>query len=272
MSEEEFTLFQKLIYKEMGIHMSPEKRPLLTARLQSRLTKNGYTSFREYFQKELKTPIKGALNDLVERVTTNHTYFWRENAHFEFMLKTVLPEIEQRCQARGTQALRTWCAAASTGQEPWTLAILLKKHFGSRYNAWDSGLLATDLSQDVLETASNGIYTEEEVSPMPADLRNPYFKKSPGGKMVVSPELKKEILFRRFNLMTNPYPFKKPFDIIFCRNVMIYFDDETKRGVIERMARVTYPGGYLFVGKSESVGHLTDDFVYVNPGSYRRVG
>lgn len=271
MSDTEFTMFRNLIYERLGINMTPEKRPLLMARLQSRITKGGYRSFREYFEQELARPSTETLNELVDRVTTNHTFFWREPAHFDFLTTKVLPELLPRCKTRNRE-LRVWCAAASSGQEPYLLAMLLLKFFDRDYTSWDTGVLATDISRDILYKAIDGIYPPEDVQGLPPDLRSRFMTKRPDGRFEVKANVKKEVLYRQLNLMSPKFPFKKPFDVVFCRNVMIYFDEPTKRSLLRRIADVTYPGGYLFVGNSESVTHLTTDFKYVMPGVYRRPG
>lgn len=271
MSETEFNLFKDFIYQHLGISLSKEKRPLLTARLQSKVTRSGYRSFKEYFEREFTNPSKESLNELVDRVTTNHTFFYREHAHFEYLVNKVLPEIVPACKRRNKE-LRLWCAAASSGQEPYTLAMLLMKFLDSDYSNWDTGVLATDISREILYRAIDGLYTKEEVQPLPAELRSRYIVPAKDGLVTIKDSVKKEVTYRQLNLMMTKFPFRKPFDVIFCRNVMIYFDEPTKRALLKRMAEVTYPGGYLFVGNSESVTHLTTDYKYVMPGVYRLPG
>lgn len=269
----EFSKFQRLIYDCFGIVLPEKKREMLANRLRMMLTEKGFTSFGAYYDQCLKNPSARTLDELINRVSTNHTYFYREARHFTHLCTGALPNVVPKARQRGNgkPEFRLWCAAASTGQEPYGLAIQLREYWGKEYSQWSAGLLATDISERALRQALEGRYEEEDVEPVPAELRARYFRKS-GQHWEVSPELRKDVLFRRFNLMTKLLPFKKPFDVIFCRNVMIYFDNDTRRELVERFHDFLYPGGYLYVGLAESLGRNAGQLQLVEPGVYRKSG
>ncbi len=269
MTSKDFERLQKFIHEHFGIFLAEHKRGMLTSRLRNVVEKHRLSSYAEYIEVCLTKPSPTVLEELMNAVSTNHTYFNREPLHYE-ELKRELPALAARAESRQRRKeLRAWCAAASYGHEPYTLAMILADHFGSAYSQWDAGLLATDISDEALERARRGVYPHQEVEAMPAKLRNAHLKRLPSGEWEVSADRKREVVFRRFNLM-NPLPFKKPFDFVFLRNVMIYFDQDTRRALIDRIAAQTYPGGLLFVGLSEALPRDTRDFEVVGSGIYRR--
>jgi len=267
----EFTLFRDLIYHNFGINLTEAKRMLLVRRLQNLLRSSGFASFSEYYDYLVSHPSDTGFSELVNRITTNYTFFNREPDHFTLFRQTTLPWIEQRHTALGSHDLRVWCAAASTGEEPYMLAMLMLDYFGLRYSSWDAGILATDISQKALAIAATGRYPADEFDRLPATLRDKYFRSSEGGTYTAVPRLVSEITYRRFNLVNRHYPFKKPFDAIFCRNVMIYFDNPTKQHVIDRLHQSLVPGGYLFIGHSESIINRGGYWQYVQPAVYRKL-
>lgn len=262
MTDDEFRFLTGFLKQKFGINLE-NKRVLLEGRLNSYFLQNGYNSYAEYIS-ILKTESTGKeLTNLLNRVTTNHTYFMREIEHFEFLSRKVLPELEARVRNR---EIRVWCAASSTGEEPYTLAMVLHDHFGRKTPGWDKSMLATDISQRVLEHAKQGIYTEESIEKIPESWRRRYFTPEGPGMVRVVPEIRSQVIYRTFNLM-EPIKFKGKFHVIFCRNVMIYFDAPTKAALAERMHDALYPGGYLFVGQTESVAKSAR-FEYVMPSVY----
>ncbi len=270
----QFEKFQRFIYQAFGINLPEAKREMLANRLRQMLVEQGFVSFDDYYQAKLTNPTPATLNELINRVSTNHTYFYREATHFEHLRKQALPEVVPAAERRSRgsrKEFRMWCAAASTGQEPYGLAIQLREFFGSAVSQWQAGLLATDISERALKEAQQGMYDEDEVEPIPVELRRKYFKQV-GARWAVAPQLKQDVTYRRLNLMNTQFPFKKPFDVIFCRNVMIYFDADTKRALVKRLHDNLYPGGYLYVGLAESLGQLAGPFKTVSPGIYKRVG
>jgi chemotaxis protein methyltransferase CheR len=204
---------------------------------------------------------------LLDALATNLTSFFREDQHFVFMGKTLLPKLEEKRRAKGSHRLRIWSAACSSGEEPYTIAmVVLEKspYFGL---GGDCKILATDISTKVLNMARQGLYGPERLKTVPPGLATKYFKKTGDHMYQVSPQLRDLIAFRRLNLM-DPLPFKNPLDLIFCRNVMIYFDKETISRLVDKYHQILAPGGYLFIGHSESLSGFTHKFKYVEPCVY----
>ena len=270
LTDAEFQDLRDLIHRLFGIDLTPDKKELVVNRLQPVLRRRELPDFRSYIEFLEKSPGSEATSELIDRIATNHTFFNREPGHFEFFRDEVLPDFVGRSRPPGEKDLRVWCAAASTGEEPYTLMMLILDALGEEYGSWKAGLLATDLSSDALAKASEAIYPEKAVSQLPAKIRKSYFEKVDGGRLRVSARVRNEIVFRRFNLIQGRYAFQKPFHTIFCRNVMIYFDAETKRGVVDRLYDVTAEGGYLFVGHAESLDRSRCPYQYLRPGVYRR--
>ncbi|HOJ47947.1 MAG TPA: protein-glutamate O-methyltransferase CheR [Bacillota bacterium] len=267
-TDKEFEQLVSFIKKNYGIHIKKEKRAMLTGRLSSTLIQHGYKSFSEFYEKLISDDSKEAITTLVNRITTNHTYFMREKDHFEYFQKTVLPYLEQTIKNKD---LRIWCAACSTGEESYTLAMIIDEYFGERKSAWDTRLLATDISERVLNIAKQGVYDKENVSVLPANWRMAYFKPYDKDRFVVADRIKNDVIYRKFNLMEKVFPFKKKFHVIFCRNVMIYFDNETKEELIRKFYDILEDGGYLFIGHSESILRSETNFKYVKPAIYRKM-
>jgi chemotaxis protein methyltransferase CheR len=269
-SDEEFRRFSGIVHQGFGIKLTPEKKTLVVGRLQKMLRERGDISFGEYFRQLESDPSGRELSELINRISTNHTFFNREKEHFDFFRTIALPEATARAKARGGHDLRVWCAAASTGEEPYMLAMLIREHLGPMQGQWEAGLLATDISARALETAAAGIYSEERVADIPPALLKKYFVRLENGDYSATPALKRDITYRRFNLINPEFPFRKPFDSVFCRNVMIYFDNPTKDALVRKIARFTVPGGYLFIGHAETLGRDTGPWQYVRPAVYRR--
>ncbi|BCR06646.1 chemotaxis protein methyltransferase [Desulfuromonas versatilis] len=269
-SDQEFQLMRELIYKRFGINLTEQKRSLLVSRLQKLIRGSGFAGFRDYYEHLVNDRSEEALGQLVDRVSTNHTFFNREKDHFEYFSNTALPAVVGALEKSGSRDLRIWCAGCSSGEEAYMLLMLLREFFGSDYGRWEAGLLATDISHRALTTARAGIYPDERMDSLPDQLRSRYFRRRAPGSWEVRDELRREATFRRFNLMNQVFPFKKPFHIIFCRNVMIYFDQPTRDGLVARFHRHTAPGGYLFIGHSETLGRNQDLFNYLQPATYQR--
>ncbi len=266
----DFNIIKTLVYDEFGINLTEQKKSLVVGRLQKIVKAHGFKSFKEYCEFLKNDKAGKSLNDLVNRISTNHTFFFREDAHFDYFTKTVLPEIEKRHTQSGSKDIRIWCAGCSSGEESYTLMICMMEYFGANYSKWNAGLLATDISEPVLNTAQQGIYNDERLGNMDIRLKNKYFNRLPDGRWQAIDEMRKEITFRRFNLMNKTLPFKNSFDIIFCRNVMIYFDTETRMALASRFYNHTTPNGYLFIGHSESLKKDECPYDYVQPATYKR--
>jgi len=269
-TDKEFGAIRKLVYDKFGINLTEQKKTLVVGRLQKVLREREFATFDEYFQWLIQDKSGSGLDELATRISTNHTFFYREKAHFEFFQGTVLPEIHARHQATGNKEFRIWCAGCSSGEEPYTLMMLMMDFLGSQLNQWKPILLATDISARALKTAMSGEYPQDRVSQLPPGLRNKYFQKTPDGLMSVAPAVRDRIFFRRHNLMDPTFPFKKQFDAIFCRNVMIYFDRPTRNTLVGKYHQHTVPGGYLFIGHSETLGRDETPYNYVMPAVYRK--
>ncbi len=268
----EFRSIRKLVYDHFGINLTEQKRSLVIGRLQKYLKTNKFKSFHEYCE-HLRSDTTGqALGELVNRISTNHTFFFREKDHFDFFSQVVLPEASERLKKDCSKDLRIWCAGCSYGDEPYSLAISMMEYFGAEYNLWDAGVLATDISAIALAGARAGIYNEDRVKLVSQNFRQKYFIKLPDGSLRVSDHLKKEITFRRLNLMNPQIPLKRPFDLISCRNVMIYFDQPTRKALINRFYNLTVPGGYLYIGHSETMRKSDSPYENVKPAIYRKGG
>ena len=271
MEDSVFLAYASIVDREFGIQLPREKKALLESRLQ-RLFHEGEETAKYHdaagFLKALKQDGTGKLlKALAEAITTHHTFFMREADHFWFYRDTVLPWLASSVQDGD---IRTWCAACSTGQEAYTLAMLLQDQFGLQGSRWEKTLLATDLSTEVLETAKAGVYEKESLMGMPENWLRGYFHAAGSGKMQVNDGIRQQVLFRPFNLMTPSFPFKKPFHVIFCRNVMIYFDAPVRNRLVRQFYDYLEPGGYLFVGHSETVERQAAPFQYVMPSVYRK--
>ncbi len=263
LTDDEFKYIVKLMKDFCGVNLI-QKRPLIEGRLGNFVTENGYTNYMDYFKSLENNPDE--LINIVNKLTTNHTYFMRENEHFAFYQDTVLPWIDKTLK---TKDLRVWSAACSSGQEPYTLALITQEYLGHAASQWDSTILASDISNKVLTQAKNGVYDLEDVEKMPIEWKTKYFKQIDDKHCQVVDSLKKKIAFRNFNLL-DPFNFKQPFQAIFCRNVMIYFDQPTKEMVVNKHYDALLPGGYFFIGHSESLSGINHKFKYVSPSIYRK--
>ncbi len=200
-------------------------------------------------------------------LTTNHTYFMREFEHFEYFKSVVLPWLKTKESAK--KDIRVWCGAASSGEEPYMIAMVLADYFGLEKDQWDKKILATDISTKVLKQAMAGVYNEEQLKNLPEHWKRHFFKKMDGGRYAVTEELKREVIFRQFNLM-DPFPFKKKMHTVFLRNVMIYFDDNTKKALVQKVYDALEPGGYLFIGTTETLDRSSTPFQIIQPSIFRK--
>lgn len=269
-SDHEFAGLRDLIHQRFGINLTEQKRSLLVGRLQKLMRTLGFNSFSQYIEYLTQDKSEQGLSELVDLISTNHTYFNREKDHFDYFSETAFPAIVENLKRQNRRDLRIWCAGSSTGEEPYTLMMLMLEHLGSDYKNWDAGLLATDISDRALTAARAGVYPRDRVEQLPANLRNKYFTPADQGHLAVKEQVKKEVTYRRFNLMNTQFPFKKPFQIIFCRNVMIYFDQPTRDALVARFHKFIEPGGYLFIGHSETLGRTQTLFRYLEPALYQK--
>ncbi len=267
-TDKEFQLIREYIKTNFGINLNESKKTLIHSRLRSTLTDLGFENYTQYYEYLLKDASGDAVVHFINKMTTNHTFFMRETSHFNYLRDTVMPYIAETYKS--TRDLRLWCAACSTGEEAYTLQMIVNDCLKDKSPPWDQQILATDISSNVLEKAMAGIYTTEAVATLPDPWRKHYFKKYDDKHMIVIDEIKKNIIFRKFNLMDERYPQKKKMHVVFCRNVMIYFDNETRDGVVRKFYDLLEPGGYLFIGHSESLSYSNTKFKYVMPAVYRK--
>lgn len=267
LTEKEFRYVVSYVKANYGIDLS-QKRVLVNGRLETYFLRNGYDGFGDFMEKVEKNPEGEEARNLINVLTTNHTYFMRESVHFDYLRKVVLPQLKVK-EAR-QKDLRIWSGASSTGEEPYTLAMLLVDYFGLEHKMWDTKILATDISTRVLKHAVNGVYLKEQIDPLPDAWKRRFFEKKAGGEEYqAKQELKDQVIFRRFNLMDS-FPFRKRFHVVFLRNVMIYFQDDVKYRLVDKIYEFMEPGGYLFIGTTESLDKTKMRFDYVQPSIYRK--
>lgn len=267
-TDKEFVQLVSFIKANYGINIKEEKRALVTGRLSNTLLKNGYKSFSEFYDVLVSNKSSEAITMLVNRITTNHTFFMREKDHFIYFKNEVLPYLEKTVKEKD---LRIWCAACSTGEESYTLAMILDEYFEENKKHWDKKVLATDISDKVLKEAKQGIYINEKLVTLPTLWKMNYFRIHDNNSHIVTDAIKKEVIYRKFNLMDKKFPFRKKFHVIFCRNVMIYFDIQTKIKLINKFYDIMEDGGYLFIGHSESIARNESNFKYIMPAIYRKI-
>lgn len=267
-TDKEFHQLAAFIKENYGINLKEEKKALVTGRLQNVLAIKGFHDFSEYYDYIVSDKTGEAISTLINKISTNHTFFMREADHFNYFKDYVLPYLVNTVKDRD---LRIWSAGCSSGEEPYTLAMIMNEFFGSSKSNWDSKVLATDISSKVLEEASKGVYHNEEISTLPANMRLSYFKPHDHENSVIIDRIRNEVLFRRFNLMEPTFPFKRKFHVIFCRNVMIYFDNRTKKELVGKFYDQLEFGGYLFIGHSESINREDTKLKYVLPAIYRKI-
>jgi chemotaxis protein methyltransferase CheR len=266
-NEKQYRQLAALVYSLSGINLGDSKKELLRARLAKRMRTCGCPDVCNYIDR-LQTDKTGQeLVLFLDCITTNKTDFFREPQHFDFLVRDLLPKLDKLCGPNAP--LRIWSAACSTGEEPYTLAMVLQENraFWERRGA---SILASDLSTKVLEHAKNAVYTQDRVADLPRQVLTTYFQRGTNrwlGYVRVRPELRAMVQYRRINLM-DTFNFDQPFHVIFCRNVMIYFDKPTQERLVEKFHQCLVKGGYLFVGHSESLTGINHRFSYVRPAVY----
>lgn len=268
LNDADYTYLCQLVKKHSHINLGADKRALVTARVAKRLRALKLDSYSDYCRWLRDTNDEGELERLVDVMSTNHTHFFREPKHFEWLKNSLLPQHAKT--PSGGRPFRLWSAASSSGEEPFTLAIVLAEFFGLN-DRWS--IAATDISTRVLERAGQAVYDGERVAPIQADLLRRYFQKGTGsweGYYRVKNELRARVHFQHMNLFVPQYPFNHRFDVIFCRNVMIYFDQPTRETLVARLAGQLEPGGHLVVGHSESLSGIRHELRQVQPTIYRR--
>jgi chemotaxis protein methyltransferase CheR len=260
LKEQEFIKFRDLIYRIAGISLAPSKKPLVASRLAKRIRHHGLASYNEYFEMISAANGQSELQMAVDLLTTNETHFFREPKHFDFLRQFILPI------RKPGRTLRIWSAACSTGEEPYSIAMLLDEVLGTA--PWE--VVASDLSMSVLEKARIGLYPMERIPEIPRHYLSNYCLKGTGtqeGTLLIERKLRERVQFLQYNLTEAP-PKLAEFDVIFLRNVMIYFDQETKRQVVSRLMSKLRPGGHFLVGHSETLNGINEQVRLVQPAIY----
>jgi chemotaxis protein methyltransferase CheR len=275
MSDRDFSGLSEFIQKELGIMMPQSKKSMLEARLRKRLRVLGLQSFDQYCN-YVFTPhgIENELLHMIDLVTTNKTDFFREAAHFDYLVQEAVPELIKLNGAGIKKTLMVWSAGCSTGEEPYTLAMVLQDFADRRMvSGFDFQVLATDISTKVLHAAESGIYDSERVAPVPMEFRKKFLLRSRDpnrGVVRIVQDLRNAVRFRRLNFKEGEFDFREKLDVIFCRNVTIYFDRYFQEDLLNRFYRQMVSGGYLFTGHSETLNGLNVPFVRVHPAVYRK--
>lgn len=266
LTAEEFHLFQALVLRESGIHLGAKNRAMLVSRLWKRLRALELNSFAAYYRRVKADPQEMVL--MLDCICTNETHFFREPAAFECLRTSVFPEwVAAADSGKRGKTIRVWSAACSTGEEAYSLAMTLLMHFPSSAG-WKIEVLGTDLSTKVLARAATGIWPVEKISDVPVEYQRRFLLKGFGpekGKIKAVEELRNVVRFQRLNLTQEPYAVTGAFDLIFCRNVLIYFQWEMKMKVVDRLGQYLTPKGYLFLGHAESVHGVADKLQIVTP-------
>jgi chemotaxis protein methyltransferase CheR len=264
----EFNLIKDIVYKESGIHLTDMKKALVQARVMKRLRElkiGNYGAYCDYLNDNYDKEIV----NLINCITTNKTDFFREPRHFEYMKQTALPEFERA----GKKQVRIWSAGCSTGAEAYTIAITLCEYFHDK-NRPDIKILATDIDTQVLRKGEAAIYSAADVENIDINILKKYFKRGSGendGLFKIKDAVRSLITFRRLNLLDDTYPMKGTFNIIFCRNVIIYFDNESRRKLFDKFYRYLSDDGFLIMGHSETLAGLTSKFSFIGNTIYKKV-
>ncbi|MBT3307881.1 MAG: protein-glutamate O-methyltransferase CheR [Gammaproteobacteria bacterium] len=258
---------QQWIHIHSGIHYTERKQQLLYKRLQSLCLQKGIVSLQALAEGVLNNSIPGIRKDVAHTASTNHTYFFREPTVLDFFRKEIIPALP-----RG-ERWRIWSAAASSGEESYTLAMILAETLGGVDQARSqAAILGTDLSENVIQQAEHGVYHQRRMEGIDAQLQRRYFTQVGLGNWRIDPEIKKMAIFRRLNLKSRPWPFSRHFDVVLCRNVLYYFDEPHQRDVLNSIYQVTRPGGWLLTSVTESIRELDTAWQMVDIGIYRKEG
>jgi chemotaxis protein methyltransferase CheR len=269
MRDSEFEFIRSLVYERSRINLGPDKRELVSARLGKRLRATNTPSLGAYCALLRSPAADEELGNLIDAISTNHTFFFREHAHFDFLRDTIVPEMAARARAERRARFYVWSAACSSGEEPYSIAMTL----AGALPAWPWHIEASDISRRVLARALAAIYPGESVGRLAPAVSKAHFQRGFGpqeGFYRVKPALRERVAFHHLNLLEGEPPFREPFHVIFCRNVMIYFDRSTQEELIGRLARRLVPGGYLLVGHSESLTHIRHGLRMVRPATYQK--
>jgi len=264
--DKDFFRLRDYVKSNFGVNLE-KKRTLIEGRLSNYIIQEGFNGFSDYIDDVFSDKSGGKINTLMTKLTTNYTYFMREETHYRFMEDVALPYWTSTIRDKD---LRIWSAGCASGEEAYTTVMVLHEWFGPKIREWETTILATDISTRVLDMARAGVYPEEHFDKLPKAWKLKYFDQIGEEKYRIKPVLAKGVHFGQFNLMGNFSRFKKKFHIIFCRNVMIYFDSATKQALAKRYHDALEVGGYLFIGLSETLSGIAGDLQQIAPAIYRR--
>jgi chemotaxis protein methyltransferase CheR len=269
LSDAHFWRISGLVRELCGINLTAGKKPLVRARLRRRLGELGLRGYDQYVQHLLSDPTGHELAALLDAISTNLTGFFREPAHFDYLWRVIIPRAIKR---RGRKRrFRVWSAGCSSGEEPYSIAITLREALPTA-PVWDVRILATDLATAALKRAAQGVYSPQDLTGLPGSLVRKYFERMPASRSFayrVTGQLRRMVTVGRLNLMAD-WPMKGPFDVIFCRNVMIYFDKQTQGMLVNRFAHLLASGGTLLIGHSESLTGVSHNLRYIQPAVYEK--
>lgn len=266
----DYERISRLVYEQCGINLHEGKKELVKARLGKRLREGNFKSFGEYYRYVTTDDGTDELISMIDSLSTNLTYFFREESHFQKLRNMIKLMVKTSNQGRLSEKLRIWSAGCSTGEEPYSLAMTVCESVNGL--SGDVKIMATDISTRVLQTADKGIFGKERLKNVPPAILKKYFQMGSGsceGQFLIKKNIRDMVQFSRFNLMDTPPPNYR-FDIIFCRNVMIYFDKATQEALVRRFHQCLNKGGHLFVGHSESLTGLSHELKYIEPSVYRK--
>lgn len=268
MTDSEYIKISNHMKTVYGIDLAG-KKAIMEGRMNNMIAREGYESYTEYINAVMNDSTGEMEKELVNILTTNHTYFNREFEHFEFLRDTILPYFKNK--ESNIKDLRIWCGASSTGEEPYMIAMTLISFFGFEHKDWDTKILATDIATEALQVAIRGKYSKEAISGLSEQWKRRFFKNvvNEPDMVEVTKEVKDEVIFRQFNLM-HEFPFRRKMHVVFLRNVMIYFDQKTKNDLVMRIYNLLEPGGYLITGKTEAVDTEVIPFEMVCPSIFRK--
>lgn len=272
MRSSDYQFIRETVYQHSRINLGTDKTELVSARLAKRLRATGHETISDYCDELRARPDEDEISELIDVISTNHTFFFREEGHFKALRDAILPDLLERRARAGWPTLRVWSAACSSGEEPYSIAIALAEFFARRRDAWPWRIDGTDISSRVLRKAELGIYPAATVARLPPGFARSYFQTGYGdqqGNFRVRSTLRDCMTFQRLNLVDGSIPFPEPFHVIFCRNVMIYFDRETQTQLVARLKARLVPGGYLLVGHSESLSGINHGLKLIAPATYQ---
>ena len=274
-TDREFRRIRALVYQQTGIALGESKRHLVCSRLGKRLRHCGYRTFKEYYEHLMERDPKGEeLLRMINAITTNKTDFFREADHFALLSSRVLAPLAAQAKAGGPRHLRIWSAGCSSGEEPYSIAITVLEGLPTPWS-WDVKILASDINTDMLAQGKEGVYRAERLAGIPPALRKRYFHGGRGareGPVRVRKDVKDLVAFRRINLQEEDWPIRTVFDVIFCRNVIIYFDKPTQERLVTRLVNILKPGGFLFLGHSESLLGMQVELRHLGKTVYQKTG